>query len=135
MEYNTPYHSRSLNGLSFLVTGGAGFIGSHLVQYLLEHDAAQVRVLDNLATGLISNVELFSKDPRYSGRYEFINGDIRDVAICRKACEGIDLVTHQAAMGSVPRSLKDPATTNAVNVTGFLNMLIALIQRLTIIST
>lgn len=104
---------------SFLVTGGAGFIGSHIVESLLNFGAKAVRVLDNLATGDKNNIEQFMSDPRF----EFILGDIRDVEECNKACFGIDYVSHQAALGSVPRSLEDPKTTNDVNITGHLNML------------
>lgn len=106
---------------SFLVTGGAGFIGSHIVAFLLEHGAQKVRVLDNLATGLQSNIDLFADNPAY----EFVHGDICNFETCQKACEGIDYVSHQAALGSVPRSVKDPVTSNLVNVNGFLNMLTA----------
>lgn len=115
------FHTQDLSKNSFLVTGGAGFIGSHIVAYLLEHGAGKVRVLDNLATGLQRNIDLFKDHPAY----EFMDGDIRDFATCQKACEGIDYITHQAALGSVPRSVKDPVTSNEVNVSGFLNMLTA----------
>ncbi|MBS1644518.1 MAG: SDR family oxidoreductase [Bacteroidetes bacterium] len=106
---------------SFLVTGGAGFVGSHITEFLLKAGAKKVRVLDNLATGFQKNIEPF-KD--YSS-FEFIEGDIRDYTTCLKACEGIEYVSHQAALGSVPRSVKDPVTSNEVNVSGFLNMLTA----------
>ena len=106
----------------FLVTGGAGFIGSNLVAYLLKHDAKKVRVLDNFSTGYRSNVTEFEAYPNF----ELIEGDIRDLDTCKKAMQNIDYVSHQAALGSVPRSIEDPATTNAVNITGFLNMLMAL---------
>lgn len=115
------FHTQDISQNSFLITGGAGFIGSHIVNYLLTNGARKVRVLDNLATGLQSNVDLFAQHPNY----EFINGDIRDFATCQRACEGIDYVSHQAALGSVPRSVKDPVASNEVNVTGFLNMLTA----------
>jgi UDP-N-acetylglucosamine/UDP-N-acetylgalactosamine 4-epimerase len=115
------FHDQDITGKAFLVTGGAGFIGGHIVAYLLEHGAGKVRVLDNLMTGLESNVDLFRDHPAY----EFIHGDIRDADTCRQACAGIDYVSHQAALGSVPRSVKDPVTSNAVNVSGFLNMLYA----------
>ena len=115
------FHTQDISQNSFLITGGAGFIGSHIVDYLLTNGAKKVRVLDNLATGLQSNVDLFLQHPNY----EFINGDIRDFATCQRACEGIDYVSHQAALGSVPRSVKDPVASNEVNVTGFLNMLTA----------
>jgi UDP-N-acetylglucosamine/UDP-N-acetylgalactosamine 4-epimerase len=115
------FHTKDISQSSFLITGGAGFIGSHIVDYLLTHGAKKVRVLDNLATGLQSNVDLFTHYPNY----EFINGDIRDFSTCQSACIGIDYISHQAALGSVPRSVKDPIASNEVNVTGFLNMLTA----------
>lgn len=115
------FHTKNISQYSFLVTGGAGFIGSHIVAYLLGNGAKKVRVLDNFATGLESNVELFSS----FANYEFIKGDIRDFATCQKACLGIDYVSHQAALGSVPRSVKDPVASNEVNVNGFLKMLTA----------
>jgi UDP-N-acetylglucosamine 4-epimerase len=117
----TSFHSNSLDQHTFLITGGAGFIGSHIVEYLLNNKAKKVRVLDNLSTGLQNNIDLFSNHPAF----EFMWGDIRDFAICQKACEGIDYVSHQAALGSVPRSIKDPLTTNEVNITGFVNMITA----------
>jgi len=100
----------------YLVTGGAGFIGSHIVDALLEQDH-QVRVLDNLATGKRENLA------HVHGRIEFIEGDIRDRTTCGQVCAGVDYVLHQAALGSVPRSLADPLTSHEVNVTGTLNML------------
>ncbi len=115
------FHTKDISGSNFLVTGGAGFIGSHIVEYLLNNSAGKVRVLDNLATGSINNVHLFSGNDRY----EFMEGDIRDAATCEQACAGIDYVTHQAALGSVPRSVKDPITSNDVNVGGFVNMITA----------
>ena len=115
------FHTADISGKSFLVTGGAGFIGSHIVDYLLRNGAGKVRVLDNLATGLQSNVDLFAGYKQY----EFMLGDIRDTEACRKACEGIDHVSHQAALGSVPRSVKDPVTSNEVNVSGYVNMITA----------
>lgn len=117
--YETPFHSQSLNKYSFLVTGGAGFIGSHLVEYLLKYEAGKVRVLDNMLTGDKRNVSLFHADPDY----EFIEGDIRDLNTCMQACDGIDFVFHEAALGSVQRSILDPITTNDINSGGFLNML------------
>ncbi|MEM7186045.1 MAG: SDR family oxidoreductase [Bacteroidota bacterium] len=119
--YTTPYHTEDLSKYSFLVTGGAGFIGSNLVEYLLKYGARKVRVLDNLATGFRSNLIPFWDRPGF----EFLDGDIRDLATCRKAMEGIDYVSHQAALGSVPRSINDPVTSNEVNISGFLNMLVA----------
>jgi UDP-N-acetylglucosamine 4-epimerase len=106
--------------MKILVTGGAGFIGSHIVEALLEKkDITGVRVLDNLSTGHISNIETFRTD----SRFEFVEGDIRNVADCLKAAEGMDKICHQAALGSVPRSIKDPATSHAVNLNGFLNVM------------
>ncbi len=115
------YHTTDLSKYTFLVTGGAGFIGSNLVAYLLENNAKKVRVLDNLATGFMKNLAAF----RDNSRFEFMEGDIRDLEICKKAMDSIDYVSHQAALGSVPRSINDPLTSNEVNVTGFLNMLVA----------
>lgn len=104
----------------YLVTGGAGFIGSHLVDALLQKGCF-VRVIDNYISGKKENLSgAWGKD-----RFEFIEGDIRDAATMEKASEGIDCVFHQAALGSVPRSVKDPMATHDVNVTGTLNVLIA----------
>ncbi len=119
--YKTPYHTKELSNYSFLVTGGAGFIGSNLVEYLMKFGAKKVRVLDNLATGFKENLSAFVSHPAF----EFMEGDIRDLATCKMAMDGIDFVSHQAALGSVPRSINDPITSNEVNVTGFLNMLVA----------
>jgi len=117
----TDFHSKDISGKTFLITGGAGFIGSHIVEYLLGNGAGKVRILDNLATGSERNVALFADH----ANYEFINGDIRDFGTCREACTGVDHVSHQAALGSVPRSVKDPIATNEVNVSGFINVLTA----------
>ena len=114
-----PFHNRSLSAYRFLITGGAGFIGSNLVAYLLQHGAGHIRILDNLLTGSMKNIEHLLKEKNI----EFIEGDIRDAATCEKACQGIDFVSHQAALGSVPRSIKDPLATHAINSTGFLNMI------------
>lgn len=119
--YTNKYHSADFSDIQFLVTGGAGFIGSNIVKYLLKYGAKKVRVLDNLATGRMVNLEEFSSNPAF----EFVDGDIRKVADCKSAMEGIDYVSHQAALGSVPRSINDPVTSNDVNVGGFLNMLVA----------
>jgi len=117
--YKTPYHSAELSGLSFLITGGAGFIGSNLVEYLLKFGAGHVRVLDNLSNGYFENIKEFLSLPNF----EFIEGDIRDLETCKKSLENIDFVLHQAALGSVPRSIEDPIKTNSVNIDGFLNVL------------
>lgn len=103
-----------------LITGGAGFIGSNLTEYFLNKNY-KVICLDNFATGHRHNIEPFLQNSNYT----LIEGDIRDLEICRKAVEEVDYVLHQAALGSVPRSIKDPITSNDVNVSGFLNMLIA----------
>jgi len=102
----------------YLVTGGAGFIGSHIVDALLAQ-GDRVRVLDNLATGKRENLA------GAMAQIDWIEGDIRDLATCQLACDGVDFVLHQAALGSVPRSVADPLTSHAVNVTGTLNMLVA----------
>lgn len=108
--------------MRILITGGAGFIGSNLAEKLLTDEKVSfVRVLDNLATGSLKNIDSFSKHPKF----EFIEGDIRDFATCLAACENIDAISHQAALGSVPRSIKDPLTTNEVNITGTLNIFTA----------
>lgn len=119
--YTRQYHSDDLSKYNFLVTGGAGFVGSNIVEYLLTFGAKKVRVLDNLSNGHIENLTEFESNPAF----EFIEGDITKLDDCRNACEGIDYVIHQAALGSVPRSIKTPELTNAANVDGFLNMLIA----------
>lgn len=119
--YQNAFHTKDISKLSFLVTGAAGFIGSHIVEYLLHHGAGKVVVLDDLSTGNIKNIELFTKHKNF----HFIQGDIRNLEDCKKACVGIDYLSHQAALGSVPRSIENPLATHAVNATGFINMLIA----------
>jgi UDP-N-acetylglucosamine/UDP-N-acetylgalactosamine 4-epimerase len=119
--YNTKFHQNTLEHTSFLVTGGAGFIGSNIVDYLMKYGAKKVRVLDNLLTGSYDNIKAYSKSPNF----EFIEGDIRDLATCHEACKDIDIILHQAALGSVPRSINDPITTNEINISGFLNVLVA----------
>lgn len=111
---------------TWLVTGVAGFIGCNLLKTLLKLDQRVVG-LDNFATGHRRNLESIraSVTPAQWARFRFIEGDIRDLATCRAACAGVDYVLHQAALGSVPRSLEDPITTNAANIDGFLNMLVA----------
>jgi UDP-N-acetylglucosamine 4-epimerase len=119
--YNTPYHKEDISKVKFLITGGAGFIGSNLVEYLLKYGADHVRVLDNLSNGYYDNI----KDFVGLSNFEFIEGDICDLDTCKKAVLGMDYISHQAALGSVPRSIADPVSSNEVNVSGFLNMLVA----------
>jgi UDP-N-acetylglucosamine 4-epimerase len=109
-----------LKNKNILVTGGAGFIGSNLCEKLLDLGAI-VKCLDNFSTGLKENLVNVINNPDFT----LIEGDIRDLETCKKACENIDFVLHEAALGSVPRSINDPITSNDVNVSGFLNMLVA----------
>ncbi len=113
-------------GRRWLVTGSAGFIGSHLVETLLGL-GQEVVSLDNFATGHRANLEEVRRAVGEDAwrRHRFIEGDIVDPATCRQACQGVDVVLHQAALGSVPRSIEDPLRTHAANATGFLNMLVA----------
>ncbi|HJD43660.1 MAG TPA: Vi polysaccharide biosynthesis UDP-N-acetylglucosaminuronic acid C-4 epimerase TviC [Candidatus Paenalcaligenes intestinipullorum] len=110
----------------WLVTGCAGFIGSNLVEMLLRHNQ-QVRGLDNFATGHAYNLEevRVAVGEECWQNFQFVEGDIRDADTCQAACEGVEYVLHQAALGSVPRSLANPATTNQVNIDGTLNMMVA----------
>lgn len=110
----------------WLVTGCAGFIGSNLLEALLLHGQVVVG-LDNFATGFQHNLDEVQRSVGTENwqRFRFIEGDIRDLAVCQQACAGVDYVLHQAALGSVPRSINDPLTTNAVNINGHLNMLVA----------
>ena len=118
------FHTTDISNSSFLVTGGAGFIGGHISEYLLKNGAAKVRVLDNMVNGFDKNIALLKE---YAA-FEFIEGDIRNEATCQQACKDIDFVSHQAALGSVPRSIKEPVYFNEVNVGGFVNMLKAAVD-------
>lgn len=119
--YNKQFHEIDITDKSFLITGGAGFIGSNIVEYLLKFNAGKVRVLDNLSNGYFSNIDKFCT----LQNFEFVEGDIRNLETCYQALKEIDYVSHQAALGSVPRSIADPITTNEVNIGGFLNILMA----------
>jgi UDP-N-acetylglucosamine 4-epimerase len=114
--------NKSIFYMRILVTGGAGFIGSNLVETLLDDSrVSHVRVLDNLATGSMENLKSFESHPKF----EFVQGDIRDYQTCIEAVDSMDVIDHQAALGSVPRSIADPITTNNVNITGTLNIFTA----------
>ncbi len=117
--YQRQYHQKPISDTAFLVTGGSGFIGSNIVEYLLVHGAKKVRVLDNLANGYKENIIPFLNHPAF----EFMEGDITNPETCVNAMKGIQFVSHQAALGSVPRSLANPLATHHANATGFLNML------------
>ncbi|MEI7733890.1 MAG: SDR family oxidoreductase [Ferruginibacter sp.] len=118
------FHTKDISTGNFLITGGAGFIGSHIAAYLLQHGAAKVRVLDNMSNGFKSNLDILHQYPGF----EFIEGDIRNMDTCMRACDDIDYISHQAALGSVPRSIKEPVYFNDVNVGGFVNMLKAAVD-------
>lgn len=118
IRYETTQAGLRRSPAMWLVTGAAGFIGSHLVDALLNLEQ-RVRGLDNLSTGHEKNLQPAAQ----SKRFEFIRGDIRDVETCHQACAGVDYVLHHAALGSVPASLEDPLATHAINVTGFANIL------------
>lgn len=124
--YQTLLAELPANPKAWLVTGAAGFIGSHLVENLLRLNQRVVG-LDNFATGHQRNLDEVRAlvSPQQWSNFRFIEGDIRDIDTCRAACSGIDYVLHQAALGSVPRSINDPIQSNATNIVGFLNMLVA----------
>ena len=126
MHYARTREELANSPRKWLITGAAGFIGSNLLQTLLELDQHVVG-LDNFATGHRANLQEVERRvaPAQWRRFRFLEGDIRDQAACGRACEGIEFVLHQAALGSVPRSLEDPITTNSVNLGGFLEMLTA----------
>ncbi len=116
----TPNQANILKDKQVLVTGGAGFIGSNLCETLLKHNI-KVVCLDNFSTGKRENIIDFLNNKNF----KLIEGDITNIEDCNKACNQVEYVLHQAALGSVPRSINDPITTNNVNVSGFLNMLVA----------
>jgi UDP-N-acetylglucosamine/UDP-N-acetylgalactosamine 4-epimerase len=120
--YLLPKNMSDLQNKAILITGGAGFIGSNIAEYLLQNGARRVRVLDNLQTGFLKNISPFlAQYPNF----DFIEGDITDLDTCRRACEGMDIICHQAALGSVPRSIKEPQATVRANIDGFVNMVVA----------
>ena len=111
-----------MENLNILVTGGCGFIGSNIVEYLLKNSVKSVRILDNLSTGFIENINpLLNK----YNNLTYIHGDISNLDTCRKAVKNMDVICHQAALGSVPRSINDPLSSHISNVNGFLNILIS----------
>ena len=117
--YSSPFHSTDITALRFLVTGGAGFIGSHIAEYLLKHRAGKVLVVDDLSTGREVNMDGFSSDPAF----EFVKADVNDFDVMLELCEISDYVIHQAAIGSVPRSIDQPLLSHHSNATGFLSVL------------
>ena len=124
--YETLKQQLQAEPKTWLITGAAGFIGSNLLETLLKL-SQRVVGLDNFATGHQRNLDEVKSlvTPEQWSQFRFIDGDIRNLEACRQACEGVDYVLHQAALGSVPRSLEDPINTNSVNIDGFLNMLVA----------
>jgi len=121
MILDLKLHTKDMSGLTVLVTGGAGFIGSHITEYLVNNGTKKVVVLDDLSTGFEKNILPHSGKTNFS----FIKGSITDYNTCLTACKGIDIVLHHAALGSVPRSVENPVRTNEVNVNGFVNILFA----------
>lgn len=116
---STSFHTEDLSKSTFLITGGAGFIGSHLVEYLVNNNAGRVVVVDNLSTGNIDNIYSFI----HNSGVEFHQIDINDFEFLKEILSGVDFVLHQAALGSVPRSISEPLATHAANATGFLSVL------------
>ena len=119
--YSQAYHKTDLSKLNILITGGAGFIGSNICEYLIKQKVGKVKLVDNLSTGFYENIKEFNALPNF----EFIEGDLTDFEFCKDICNGVDLVCHQAALGSVPRSIENPVATNHHNVTGFINIITA----------
>jgi len=117
--YDKPFHSKDISKNTFLITGGAGFIGSNIVTYLMKYNAGKVIVLDNLSNGYKKNIEQFIGQ----SNFEFIEGDITDHKLCKEIIENVDYISHQAALGSVPRSIENPLATHHANTTGLLTIL------------
>jgi UDP-N-acetylglucosamine 4-epimerase len=115
------YHKQDLKQYSFLVTGGAGFIGSNIVKYLVYNNAGKIRIVDNLSNGYKYNIEEFL----HLSNVEFIEADLTDITICEKVVKDIDFISHQAALGSVPRSIVNPIATHNANVNAFINLMVA----------
>lgn len=115
------FHNTDISKSTFLVTGGAGFIGSNIVKYLVKHNAGEIRIVDNLSNGYIENIEQYLSLPNVI----FYEESLVDLMVCEKVVQGVDYVIHQAALGSVPRSINNPIATNEANVSAFLNLLTA----------
>lgn len=117
--FDKPFHHKDISKSTFLITGGAGFIGSNIVAYLMKYNAGKVIVLDNLSNGYKKNIEPFIGQPNF----EFIEGDITDFNLVSKVMQEVDYISHQAALGSVPRSIENPLATHHANTTGLLTIL------------
>jgi len=117
--YDTPFHTKDITKSTFLITGGAGFIGSNIVTYLMKYNAGKVIVLDNMSNGYMKNIEEHIGKPNF----EFIKGDITDYPTCKEIIKNVDYISHQAALGSVPRSIENPLATHHANTTGLLTIL------------
>ena len=113
--YDHAYHTQDLSKFKFLITGGAGFIGSNIVEYLLKFHVGKVYVVDDLSTGTVDNIQAY----RGLENFEFVETDINNTSLLTEICEKVDYVIHQAALGSVPRSIVDSLLTHAANATGF----------------
>ncbi len=117
--YDKPFHHQDISNFTFLVTGGAGFIGSNIVTYLMKYNAGKVIVLDDLSNGYQKNIEQFNGQ----SNFQFIKGDITDFELVSQVMKEVDYVSHQAALGSVPRSIENPLATHHANTTGLLTIL------------